>query len=91
MNNSTSSVNYNHQASGSTFTLAANRYDVWINGFRYPALQKGELPNDSAIDSFMFYGETSVSNIAVMYLDDIVYRNDLLSPLPVELDMFRVY
>ncbi|MBX3729796.1 MAG: hypothetical protein KF858_11475 [Candidatus Sumerlaeia bacterium] len=90
MNNSTSSVNYNHQGSGSTFTLAANRFDVWINNARFPNLPKGELPNDTVIDSFMIYGETSESNVAVLYLDDIVYRNDLLTPLPVELDLFRV-
>ena len=85
-NNTTSSQTY---ASGA-YTLAANKWDLWVNGSRKgTALTKAELSNDANIDSFMFYGESSTGNVANIFVDDIQYSNALDITLPVELTSFQ--
>jgi hypothetical protein len=57
-------------------TLAANTWDLWVNGTKTVAgIAKGALPNEGVIDSFMFIGETSTANAATIQLDNISYSN----------------
>lgn len=69
-NNSASSISYGDQ------TLAANSWDLWVNNMLVASdLSKAQLTTASAIDSFMFYGESSASNVATISLDNISYAN----------------
>lgn len=86
-NNSSSAVNYNYNGSQS---VASNTMDIWVNGVLIADnIGKAQLTDNSDIDSWMFYGENSGSNVANIFLDDIYYTN-LISPepLPVELTSF---
>lgn len=79
-NNSASVVDY--VLSGSQ-SIAANSYDVWINGVLIGNdLTKGGLASGTAIDSFMFYGESSTGNVANIRLDNLVYGSALPSAVP---------
>lgn len=86
-NNTTGSLNYDYFG---TQSVAANTWDLWIDGVQYgDDIGKALLPNDANIDSWMFYGESSSGNVANIFLDDIDYHNDIASfPLPVELGSF---
>jgi len=85
-NNSTSSRNYNYCTSQS---IAANTWDLWINSTNVGNdLNKALLPDDSNIDSWMFYGGNSVGNVANIFLEDILYSNSLSTTLPIELISF---
>jgi hypothetical protein len=86
-NNSTSPLNYSR--SGSSYTVAANQWDLWINDTRTAGLAKGQLPNDAVVDSFMFYGESATANLATIILDDFSYGGDLGS-VPVAVSSFSV-
>jgi len=86
-NNSAMTQTYN----GGSQSLAAYRFDLWINGTKFgDDLLKGELPNGTSIDSWMFYGESSTSNAAHIFLDDFIYSNTLSALLPIELTKFDV-
>jgi hypothetical protein len=75
-NNSTSSKPYTKSGSQK---LAANRWDLWVNDSLVgDDLAKAELANDGIIDSFVFYGESSVGNVATIKLDDFTYANELI-------------
>lgn len=59
-------------------TLAVNTWDLWVNGILVgDDLSKALLADDSNIDSWMFYGESSTSNEANIFLDDFEYSNTL--------------
>jgi len=85
-NNSTSSGIY---TKGVSQSLAPNTWDLWINGVLIgDDLAKATLPNDSNIDSFMFYGESSTLNVATIYIDNIAYTSTSLITLPISLTSF---
>ncbi|NWF49673.1 MAG: T9SS type A sorting domain-containing protein, partial [Ignavibacteriaceae bacterium] len=86
-NNSSAALNYNYLTSQ---TVASYTYDVWVNGVLVGNdLPKGQLANGNTIDSYCFYGERSISNVANIFLDDIKYTNQIsMDPLPVELNSF---
>jgi hypothetical protein len=90
MNNSASSVNYAHSSDAGPHALAANTWDIWINGSKVAGIGKAQLPDDSNIDSFMIYGEGNTGTVATIIIDDVQYSNDLLSTVPVELDLFQI-
>jgi hypothetical protein len=72
-NNSTSPVTY-----GETNSLAPNTWDVWVGGAKVSVgLAKAQLADAANIDSFMFYAENSVGNVATITLDNIRYANFL--------------
>ena len=61
------------------FTLNPGTYDLWINESLVVAgLAKGGLVTNTAVDSFMFYGENSPGNAATIELDNIVYANHVV-------------
>ena len=75
-NNSTSSVNY-----GASQSVAANTYDLWVNGTLVgDNLAKAQLPADTDINAFRFYGESSTSNVATISLDNIRWWNTCVAP-----------
>ena len=86
-NNTALTINYTYVSSHS---VASNTFDLWVNGILVgDDLSKSQLPDDSNIDSFMFYGGGSTSNAATIYIDDIFYTNEISSNvLPVCLSSF---
>jgi hypothetical protein len=86
-NNTTSTQNYTY---GTAQSVAVDNWDLWINGVLVgDNLSKAGLSPNTDIDSYMFYGESSVGNVANIFLDNIVYTNTIAStPLPVELSSF---
>jgi hypothetical protein len=75
-NNSISSSNYFRN--GTTYTLDASRWDLWVDGTR--VVTSGTTANMAAtanLDGFAFYAESSGSNAASIYVDDIEYSNSL--------------
>ncbi len=74
-NNSAAAVNYG------AGTVAANKYDLWVNGTLVgDDLGKGELPAANDINAFRFYGESSTSNVATINLDNIRWWNQAVPP-----------
>ena len=72
-NNSTSSITYERDGVKS---VAASTYDLWVNGTRVgTALGKAQLANGTSIDSLMFYGESSTSNVAKLAIDNLIYSS----------------
>lgn len=62
-----------------SFTLNPGTWDLWIDGVRaFSGLGKAGLATNSAIDSLMFYGESSTGNAATIELDNIVYANHVV-------------
>jgi hypothetical protein len=74
-NNTTTTQQYER---GGTYSLAAGTWDLWIAGSRAEAgLPKAGLIDDNNIDSWMFYGASSIGNEANIFIDDVVYSNSL--------------
>lgn len=86
-NNSASSANYSR--GGSSYSVASNQWDLWINGTRSPGLGKAQLADAANVDSFLFYGESSTANVATIILDDFLYGGDL-STVPVTVSGFSI-
>jgi hypothetical protein len=86
-NNTTSTIPYSH---GGSQTIGANTLDLWIDGvLAGDDLPKGGLGADVDVDSWMFYGVSSIANAANIFLDDFSYVNTIAdSPLPVQLEVF---
>lgn len=75
-NNSTITSSY--FKSGAEYFVGVNKQDIWINGLLFgDEYTKGQLPDNSSIDYFMFYGESSTGNVANCFLDNIIYSNEL--------------
>jgi hypothetical protein len=68
--------------------LAANAWDLWIDGSRASTgLAKAGLPDAVAIDSFMFNGINSGGNAATLTIDSLTYANHVV-PEPGSLGLF---
>jgi len=80
LNNSASSTTYTR--SGTTYTLNSQQWDLWVAGTKVsPALgwaKAGSLATGN-LTGFAFFGESSTSNSAFIYLDDFEYSNALPS------------
>lgn len=83
-NNTTGSASYHR--SGSEYTVASNKWDLWVAGTRYAGLNKGEIANNITVDSLMFYGESSTANSATITLDDLEYGTALPVAPPTPTD-----
>ena len=79
-NNSAAASSY--YRNGIQYTVSVNRQDIWLNGTRYNNLSKSQITDNTNINAFMFYGETSPSNAANCFLDNIVYANSFPSIPP---------
>jgi hypothetical protein len=88
-NNNTSSLTYDY---GSVQSLDSNKYDIWIDGVLFANdIPKAQLTNNANIDSWVFYGESSVGNSANIFTDNFYYQNGLAgTPLPVTLGSFEL-
>lgn len=76
-NNTTSTISYAYNNCSSN-SLAPDKWDIWVNGnLAGDDVSKSGLPNNSDIDSWMFYSENSTGNVANIYLDDITYSNSI--------------
>jgi hypothetical protein len=86
-NNSTQDLGY--QYGGNNYTVAADKWDLWVNGVRFADLASGNvLAADTRIDSFMFIGTASTDNLATIRLDDMRYSN--LVPEPGTLGLLLI-
>jgi fibronectin-binding autotransporter adhesin len=76
-NNGSTSTSYS--IGGTSYSLGSNTFDIWLGGSKISssALTGGQLSAGSGVDSIMFYGENSASNVGKMSLDNIVYANEL--------------
>lgn len=73
-NNETTPVYYDR--SGTVYTVGVNKWDLWINGMQVgDELSKALIGANTNVDSWMFYGISSTSGPARLYLDDIAYSN----------------
>lgn len=62
-----------------SYTLNPGAWDLWVGDvLAVSGLGKAGLATNSAIDSFMFYGENSPGNAATIELDNIVYANHVV-------------
>ena len=84
-NNSTALENYNYPLIGPQ-TVAPNTFDLWIEGVLVgDDLGKASFPDDTNIDSYMFYGINSAGNAATIVVDNLRYANSIAaSVLPVK-------
>ena len=74
-NNSADTLNY--RKSGDQ-KIGAYAFDFWVNDTLIgDDLSKALLPDSLIINAFMFYGASSDSNSAIIYLDDIVYSDSV--------------
>ncbi|MEI7801918.1 MAG: hypothetical protein WCI97_04690, partial [Bacteroidota bacterium] len=78
-NNSASTINYTY---GSAQSVASNTYDLWVNGALVGNdIAKAQLATSSNIDALMFYSESSTSNVANIFIDDIAVYNSIPSTI----------
>ena len=76
-NNSSASKTY---SKGGSQTVAAYKWDLWVNDTLVgDDLAKALLPDSGNVDSFMFYGESSAANVATIKLDDFSYANEFIN------------
>jgi len=74
-NNSTGSENY--VKNGTTYALASDTWDLWIDGVRVESGQPtGNLTTGNDVDSFLFTSTNSSANQSVIAIDDITYSNN---------------
>lgn len=75
-NNITSNGPLSYTYNNSTYSVASSRQDIWVNGVLIADdIVRAGINNDVNIDSWMFCAESSTSNMASLFVDDIVYAN----------------
>ncbi|KOS05668.1 hypothetical protein AM493_06195 [Flavobacterium akiainvivens] len=78
-NNTNSTTAKTYTRNGSTYSIAQNKWDFWINGVLVgDDVAKAALVNNAVIDSFIFFNESSTAT-ALTYIDDIEYSSVLPS------------
>ncbi|HRO41401.1 MAG TPA: T9SS type A sorting domain-containing protein [Flavipsychrobacter sp.] len=89
MNNGTSSVTYT-DINNSSRTLAAGYTDLFANGVYQTSVPNPGIASNTVLDDFMFYAESSTNNQANLFIDDIVYTNNIVNnTLPLKLSFFE--
>lgn len=85
LNNGSSSTTYT--VSGTSYTLNSQQWDLWVAGTKVsPAngwAKAGTLSSGTNLSGFAFFAESSTSNAAVFYIDDLEYSNVLPTTSPV--------
>jgi hypothetical protein len=68
-----------YTCNGISDTVGSPYVDLWVNGIREAneMAQATVLGNNKAFDSFMWYGQDSGGNVANLFLDSMVWSNDL--------------
>lgn len=76
-NNGGSSTTY--AKGGVSYTLASATWDLWVDGTRTVtgAAKAGTLASGTDLSGFGFFAESSTSNAATIYIDDLEYSNSL--------------
>lgn len=89
-NNTTGAQTYTY---GTLQNIDSNKFDLWVDEILVgDDLPKALLSNNANIDSWMFYGESSTSNVANIFLDEFDYHNDIANTrLPVTMGSFNLY
>lgn len=88
LNNDVSAVNYT-DINGVSRSLAAGTCDIFSNGTFLVNILNAGLSASTVLNSFMFYAESSVGNEANVFIDDIVYTNNIATnTLPIHLKSF---
>ena len=81
---------------GNSGTVAVNKFDLYIDGVLVgDDLTKGALANDANIDSVTFTGISSASNVANIFVDNVVVYNSvpavILGSVKNEISNFSLY
>ncbi len=75
-NNNSTSTTYNRSGSN---TLNAQSWDLWVDGTKISPsggwAVAGTLAANTTLGGFGFFGESSATNAAFMYIDDLEYSN----------------
>jgi len=88
MNNGSTSVNYT-DINNTVRTLAAGYTDLFANGVYQTSVPSPGIAATTVLDDMMFYAETSTGNQANLFIDDIVYTNNIVNnTLPLKLTFF---
>ena len=79
-NNGSASVSY--VRAGTSYSLSTKTWDLWVDGTKTVtgAATAGTLASGTALSGFGFFAESSTSNAANIYIDDVEYSNALPSP-----------
>jgi PKD-like domain/Secretion system C-terminal sorting domain/IPT/TIG domain len=85
-NNSATTKTYYISATSTTYTLNAQSWDLYVAGSKISPAggygAAGTLAAGTALAGFGFYAETSTSNLAIMYIDDLEYGSVLPATPP---------
>lgn len=88
LNNGTAAVNYT-DINGTSRSLAAGTCDIFTNGTFLVNIVNAGISTNTVLNSFMFYAESSTANEANVFIDDIVYTNNIVNnTLPIHLKSF---
>jgi hypothetical protein len=75
MNNSAATINYTY---GTAQTLAANTFDIWVNGTLVGNdYAKAALPALATFNDMCFIGQSSAANVANLFVDNIEVTNTI--------------
>ena len=78
-NNGAASTTY--YTGGTTYTLNSQQWDLWVGGTKIsPAggwAKAGTLASGTNMSGFGFFAESSTTNSAFLYIDDLEYSNTL--------------
>lgn len=80
INNSANSSSYYRTEDATTYTLASREIDLWVSGTRKQtgfSVNSTGPASGTAINAFMFYGGSSTTNEANLFVDDFEYSNTL--------------
>ena len=74
-----SNVATSYLRAGTTYTLGVQQWDLWVDGtLALDDAEKGNtLGSNTALSGFAFFAESSTSNAAKIYIDDLEYHNSL--------------
>jgi len=81
-NKSSGTINYTYN--GTSQTVAVQKFDLYINGNKVgDDLAVSNLPAGTSIDSGTFIGTESTSNVANIFVDDVVVYNAVPSSIGI--------